>query len=143
MSWTLDQLLPHRGPMLLLDEMVEVDAERIVCTAAVRSDSPFVRDGLLQAPALMEYMAQAMAAFVGYQGRFAGGEDVPRGYVVGARDLEIAGTEIRPGDELRIEARLCEGIGGYASYEGCVEHQGRVVCTGTLKVFCEAEEGDL
>jgi len=36
-TWSIDELLPHAGRMILLDRVVAWDAERIVCERVVRA----------------------------------------------------------------------------------------------------------
>jgi predicted hotdog family 3-hydroxylacyl-ACP dehydratase len=57
------QLIPHAGPMCLLDAALSWDSERIRCTAGSHRDpaNPMRRDGKLRAACGIEYAAQAMA----------------------------------------------------------------------------------
>ncbi len=135
--WSLNELLPHRAPMLLLDEIREVGEEHIVCTYTVSDDSPFVVQGRLEPIGLLETLAQAMAAFVGHRGRLAGGDTIPMGFVVGASDVSFADAEVRTGDPLLVEAWQRETVGGYGSFEGQVRRGDDVLCEGTLKVYRE------
>lgn len=133
--WTIEELLPHRPPMLLLDTVVGVEDRRMVCTGTVRGDCPFLRDGVLSPPALLEVMAQATAALAGHTGRLAGNDEISPGYLVGARELTFADEVVRVGDELVADVKLCQAIAGYGSYEGHVRRGDTVLCEGTLKVF--------
>lgn len=55
-------LVPHAGPMCLLERVLDWDADRIRCAATIADAHP-LRDGeRLPATALIEYAAQAMAA---------------------------------------------------------------------------------
>jgi 3-hydroxyacyl-[acyl-carrier-protein] dehydratase len=61
-----EDILPHRAPMLLLDEVVEVTPERVVATRVFRSDEEFFKGHFPNAPIvpgvyLIEAMAQVMA----------------------------------------------------------------------------------
>lgn len=135
--WSLTELLPHREPMLLLDEIREVGEEHIVCAYTVSEDSPFVVQSRLEPVGLLETLAQAMAAFVGHQGRLAGGDTIPMGFVVGASSVTFADTEVLAGDALVVEAWQREAVGGYGSFDGRVLREDEVVCEGTLKVYRE------
>ena len=139
LEWAVRDLLPHRGAMLLVDKVRSVDLEdrRITCSAIVREDSLFLHRGTLQMCSLVEYMAQTMAAFVGYRGRKAGESTVHRGYLVGARKLEFVEATLLVGDELFIDVREDATIGDYGSYLGTVFFRGKWVCRGYLKVFLD------
>ena len=56
-------LIPHRGAMSLLGEVVQFDAEQIICRAASHRDpaNPLREGGVLPAICGIEYAAQAMA----------------------------------------------------------------------------------
>ena len=60
--WPIEQLLPHAGRMILLDRVVEWDAERIVCERVVRKGDAFIESNGLPGWAGIELMAQAIAA---------------------------------------------------------------------------------
>ena len=104
------EVLPHRGPMLLLDTMC-LDADG-VCHATYRiPDSPFYCDGhfpgnpIVPGVILCEIMAQACSQlFV----------EVFKENLVMYRGLDAAkfrGT-VRPGDLCEISTRLLESKGG-------------------------------
>ena len=131
----MEELLPHRPPMLLLDRVVEVREEGMRCAAVVQADAVFVRGDRLGRCALVEYLAQTMAALVGWQGRVAGGDEVRRGYLVAARGVEFSGGPVNVGDELVVDVVQEAALGDYGSYRGEVRLRGEVVCRGNLKVM--------
>jgi predicted hotdog family 3-hydroxylacyl-ACP dehydratase len=61
-SW-IEQHIPHKGRMCLLDEVVSWDAIRISCRSATHraADNPLRAHGRLGAACGIEYAAQAMA----------------------------------------------------------------------------------
>jgi predicted hotdog family 3-hydroxylacyl-ACP dehydratase len=130
----VEQLVPHRGPMLLLDEVRRGDAKGIECRVLLRPDSPFVEAGRVRAAVAVEYMAQCVAAWVGLQGH-ARGEPVRIGYLVGAREVAFAVDEFRVGDELRIEATRVWGDDTLGHFECKVSRDGATVATGGLNVY--------
>jgi predicted hotdog family 3-hydroxylacyl-ACP dehydratase len=82
--WTMAQLLPHRPPMILLDEVVDEAPETLAASVTIRAGAAFVTE--LGAPAHVgiEYMAQACGAWVGLAARRAGNEPA-LGYLLGTR----------------------------------------------------------
>jgi len=134
-EYHIEELIPHRGPMLFLERVLSADGKSMRCLAVVDETRLFLSDGVLESCALIEYMAQAMAAFVGYKGRLQGGANICHGYLVGARNVEFVDADIRVGDELVIEVMEEATLGDYGSYYGRVLHDGRRVCSGNLKVF--------
>ena len=67
-----EDILPHRAPMLLLDEVIEVTPERAVATRIFNSDEEFFKshfpgDPIVPGVYLVEAMAQLMAYTQLYQ----------------------------------------------------------------------------
>ena len=58
-------LVPHAGPMVLLDRVVSVDDENLCAEVRIRADSLFCVAGEVGAWAGLEYMAQAIGAYAG------------------------------------------------------------------------------
>lgn len=115
--WPIEQLLPHAGRMILLDRVVEWDAERIVCERVVRRGDPFVDVTGLPAWTGIELMAQAIAAWNGCQVLAAGGAVRP-GFLLGTRSYRADVDTFVPGTKLTIVAVRCfhddDGMGGFA-----------------------------
>lgn len=65
-EFTMSQILPHEGRMLLLDELLEQHDDGIVTALTIRADSVLC-DGMNGVPAWvgMEYMAQTACAWSG------------------------------------------------------------------------------
>ena len=78
-------LVPHAGPMLLLDHVVDYDDETILCSATSHrhDDNPLRRHGSLRAVCGAEYGAQAAAV----HGPLASQTAMRPGQVVLLRDI--------------------------------------------------------
>ncbi len=102
----LEDLLPHRGPMLLLEGLLEANLHRVLCSLQVRPQSSFCEHGYVPPVIALEYMAQAASVLMGIRRRHA---KVPRGngYLLGTRRLQLMTPRIASGSELLIEA-VCE-----------------------------------
>ena len=97
------ELLPHAGEMVLLDAVIEAGDERIACLRTVRSEGLFEDAGGLPAWAGVELMAQAVAAWAGWQARQAR-QPVRLGFLLGTRHYRCDVDGFPPGTELRVEA---------------------------------------
>jgi predicted hotdog family 3-hydroxylacyl-ACP dehydratase len=134
--WSLDQLLPHAGPMVLLDEVLAIGDETVRAVATVRRDGLFAGLHEPGVPACvgMEYLAQAIAAWSGFHER-ARDRPVRPGYLVGARSFHSSAGTIPYGVVLTIEAeRLMEDGEGIGVFDGHVTGAG-VEQTVRLKVY--------
>lgn len=95
--------LPHRPPMLLIDQIVEATGDRVVCRTTIHPDCVFAIDGRVHPSAMIEFVAQACAILVGV--RSARDGDPPRlGVILGCREITFAVDSFAVGDELTIVA---------------------------------------
>lgn len=127
-------LLPQSGPMVLLDEVTDCDAERVTCRAAVRPDGLFVEEGRVPAVVAIEYMAQAIGAFAGLRAR-AAGQPVRIGYLLGTREMTLGVDHFDVGDELVVEAVHLFGGEQLGSFRCAVTRRGAPVAAATINVY--------
>jgi predicted hotdog family 3-hydroxylacyl-ACP dehydratase len=103
-SWPMAELLPHSGEMILLDSVLDGEEDRIVCRHTVRAGGLFNdSDGSLPAWCGVELMAQAVAAWAGWQGKQEQ-RPVRLGFLLGTRQYSCNIDAFPPGSELTVEA---------------------------------------
>lgn len=125
--------LPHRPPMLLIDHIVEVIDERVVCRATIHPDCVFAIDGVVHPSALIEWVAQACAIYVGVVSARDG--NPPRtGLIIACREVGFAVDQLAVGDELTIVASKVFGQHQLAAFTGTVERGGALCATVHLSV---------
>ncbi len=101
----LVDLLPHAGPMRLVDEVLEMSDDHACTALAVRDDPQF-----LLAPDRvpvwvgLEYMAQTIAVWSGYH-CLRRGEPIRAGLLLGTRRFESSVDHFHPGQHLIVRAR--------------------------------------
>lgn len=103
---SIEQLLPHRGPAILLDRVLDVNAEG--CRVAARVDSEIrYLDARGELPAWvgLELMAQAASAFSGWRNTLSG-RPVRVGYLLGTRSFDAAEPAFSVGTELEVEVKV-------------------------------------
>ena len=129
--------LPHRPPMLLVDRVVDVTGDRIVCRTTIHPDCVFAIDGRVHASAMIEFAAQACAIFVGV--RSARDGDPPRlGVILGCREIAFAVDSFAVGDELAISATKVFGEHRLAAFT-CTVSRGDVECVTLQLSVADAE----
>lgn len=132
----IEEILPHRGVMLLLDRITAVDAERLCAQAHARADAWYAdAEGNMPAYITIEVMAQAIAAFVGLEHR-RHGRPVKIGVLLGTRKFSCTVAAIAPGTVLDVVAALIyrepEGLGAFDCY---IMARGTRVAEATIKVY--------
>jgi 3-hydroxyacyl-[acyl-carrier-protein] dehydratase len=140
----IEALIPHRWPILLVDRIVEYDAEqkRIVAIKGVTANEWFFQGhfpGLPVMPGVfqVEALAQTMAVFVAKQPGF--GDRI--GLFAGIDECRFKRIVV-PGDTLRLEVTM-EKIGSrFGRGKGIASVDGNVACEATLS-FVIPPEGAL
>jgi len=130
-----EELIPHRGPALLLDGVVESGDDRLVASAAVPQGSAFAGQGFAPPLVALEIAAQAAAAFEALRRRRAGGDPEPRvGYLVGARDVALQ-TGLPVAVPLQVTIRLDAAAPPLSMYLFEVVAGGAVAANGTISTY--------
>lgn len=102
------EVIPHSPPMVLIDEITALGDEWIRCKVDLHEGSLFVRNGRIRAVVASEYMAQAVAAYVGMLDRVRG-LPIQVGYLIGVRELTLSVSHLDVGDALIVEANRVWG----------------------------------
>ena len=84
-----EQFVPHEGAISLLDRVLTCDAQSLRASAIIRTDNPFLIDGVVPASTGLEYMAQAIAAWAGVKA-VADAEPIKLGFLVGTRSYVVS-----------------------------------------------------
>ena len=136
---SIDDLVPHRRSMRLLDEVVEFDGDSktIVCGSLVRS-SPMARGDCVRAVVALEYMAQAAAACTGMLDRGSDAPGAARGFLVGVPSMTLETESFAMGEALRVSATRLSAAGDTASFQCTVARRGAVVASARLLVVKES-----
>jgi len=134
----VEDLVPHRAPMILIDEVVA--AEGVTLTARVRltDSSPFMQSGQLPALITLEYMAQSIAAFAGMKGRKKG-EPVKLGLLMSCREMTLAVDFLQAGDELTIVVTEVWSDDNLGNFDCFVRRGDEMISQASLSVY----QGDL
>ncbi len=140
-SREIEALIPHRWPILLVDRIIEYDAEakRIVGIKGVTSSEYFFQGhfpGLPVMPGVfqVEALAQTMAVYVAKQPGF--GDRI--GLFAGIDDCRFKRVVV-PGDTLRLEITM-EKLGKrFGRARGVASVDGETACEATLSFIIPGE----
>ena len=97
----LEQLLPHRPPMILIDRLLEANEQEAICEVTITPESMFLEAAGVPAFVGIEYMAQSIAAHGSYQ-HYLVNESIAVGLLMGTRRLETVCQFFALGETLRI-----------------------------------------
>jgi predicted hotdog family 3-hydroxylacyl-ACP dehydratase len=132
----IEDLLPHRGTMLLLDRVTEFDDGVAAAEYSPRAGAWYAGgDGNMPGWFGIELMAQAVAAHVALVRRRAG-LPVRPGVLLGTRGYRCGVASFAAGCVLVIRAReIFRDESGLAGYECRITQEAAVLAEATLKVY--------
>jgi len=128
------ELIPHRKAMCLIEELSEYSSRHIKGIASIGENNPFLNDmGFMDNNALVECMAQVVAAGNGYYARITG-EPMKTGFLVGINTFEFI-KAAKKGDSLTIHINQESKIGDFSIVEGSINRGKECLARGGLKFF--------
>jgi predicted hotdog family 3-hydroxylacyl-ACP dehydratase len=121
--------------MVLLDRVISVDEESLCAEVRIRSGSLFCDADGVGAWVGIEYMAQAIGAWAGYNARLRG-EPIKLGFLLGTRRYECRRPIFVLGSVLRVHVRrLFQNENGLGSFECSIDDNLGQVASATVTVF--------
>jgi predicted hotdog family 3-hydroxylacyl-ACP dehydratase len=132
-----ENLIPHRAPMRWIDALTDCTETAAVATACFSADSFAVANGLVLETALVECVAQTVAAALGQRAQTRGQSDsgiAAKGMLVSVSNFKI---QSRPpsGKQLRIEIRELKRLGLMLRVSGEISCDGQTIASGELTLY--------
>ncbi|RQO55862.1 3-hydroxylacyl-ACP dehydratase [Paucibacter sp. KBW04] len=136
-AWDVRELVPHAGRMSLLSGLLSHSGESLEAEVRISDDDLFFDPQLGGVGAWLgiEYMAQAVAAWAGLQGRQRG--EAPKiGFLLGSRKYTASRSVFALGDVLRVQVRReFQADNGLGQFEGQILIGDEPVAQARLTVF--------
>ena len=133
MSSDIETLIPHRPPMRWVDALIDCTDTTTSATACFNADHFAVADGKVLETALVECVAQTVAAAMGHRAQ-AKGES--KGIEEGGMLVSVSGFRIISpapvGKPLQIEVQEIKRFGPMLLVSGRVSCEGQVIASGEL-----------
>lgn len=131
----IEELLPHRPPMRWVDALVDCTDTTAVATVRIEPEHFAVENGTLLETALVECVAQTVAAALG-QRRSASGQNASanKGMLIGVSNFRIE-TRPKAGQMLTIETREVKRLGPMLLVAATITCEGELVATGELSFY--------
>src|ERR1700685_1464823 len=132
--YSIDELLIHRSPMLLLDKVIGYNESGVVASVVIADSSLFITPRGVPGHVAIEYMAQACGAYAGAMALDAGAP-VKIGLLLGTRMCRVLVPWFRVGDQLIVSASIVFHDEQLAAFDCKIEIGGRLVAEAQLKVY--------
>lgn len=127
----IEDLVPHAPPMRAVEELVDWSPGRARCRMVIRAHSPFARGQRVPTTAALEFLAQAVAACLGYDAYLHGGH-VRVGMLVGVRQMDLLVPNLNVGDVLSLEVERVRGTEDASTFFGQARVHTQVVATAQM-----------
>ena len=137
MEASIEQLLPHRPPMIMIDELVSCEHDSAVANKCFDDNSYGTFDGIVAEPLLVEAMAQTVAAFHGKH-RQQHGMKPPLGMLVGVNSFEFMASA-KTQHRLEISVKIDKVLGQFRIASGTIRQCGHLIAKGEMKFYINEE----
>ena len=136
MSDTIENLIPHRPPMCWIKSLDDCTATAATATACFAEDDFAVADGKVLETALVECVAQTVAAALGRLARSGAGKPgaAAHGMLVATSNFKII-SRPAAGQVLKIEVRENRRLGPMLLVGGTISCAGQVIASGDLSLY--------
>lgn len=133
---SLQELLPHDVPMVLIDELVDVGGKHVHCRVTPTADNLFFDCVARAVPGYIgiEFMAQSVAAWAGYHARMRG-ETPSVGFLLGCRRYKAEVCSFRENELLDIHAELVMENNGMSIFSCQIEHEGKAIAASQISTY--------
>lgn len=134
----ISELIPHTGPMILLDELTDWELGRAECRVQVRPHAPFVVNGRVEASVTIEYMAQAVAACLGHEA-LLGGDGVRVGMIIACKTFTAHGPYLEVGDHATVKVKRKGGNDAISHFDCALLRGENLFSEGILTLYHSKE----
>lgn len=137
----VSSFVPHNAPMILIDKLIAVDESSVHCQVFIDKNVPFFDAQLDAVPAWVgiEYIAQTISAWSGYQSSLRG-EESPIGFLLGTRRYNSECEVFTNHAVLDVYATQLMQSDGMSAFQCSIECAGKEIISSQLNVFVPTQE---
>lgn len=130
----IESLIPHREPIKVITEVIEITDEGGSAAAVVNERWPLCDGQAVNSIVLIEAIAQTSAAVEGYK-RKKSGKDAIKGWLVGIKTAEFKTDTVALGTRITVFVRNVCSFESYAVIEGVVKSGDDLLLTAVLQAM--------
>ena len=130
----IESYIPHRDPIRLISEVLEIEENTGITVATVKSDWPLCDGKEINPLILVETVAQTAALIEGHK-RKKQGKTGAKGWLVGIKNAEFNVARIPVDTRLVISVISKYSFDNYGVVEGIVKSGEKVVATMVLQAL--------
>ncbi len=140
MDIDIDNLIPHRDRLKLIDAVVSVAEDAAVTSAVVTDRWPLFDGGGVGSLVLIELAAQTSAVSIGWKKLMATGDSAGKGWLVGIRTARFFQDAIPIGAEILTRSEISFSLENYTEIRAAATVDGETVGEVSLQVMREESE---
>ena len=130
----IEDFIPHREPIRIISEVIEINEESAITGAVVNSNWPLYDGDAVNSLVLIEAIAQAAALIEGYKKKKQGKAGV-KGWLVGIKSAEFKQATIPVDTRLVIAVKSLYSFDNYGVIEGTVKSGEDVLVVAVLQAL--------
>ena len=130
--------LPHKPPILMIDEVISITEEKAVVKSKIKADYYFVwKDSMLSETAHIEIMAQTCAIYLISKNSNVGNSlKINVGLLLAIKNAHFLHT-LYVDDEIVISSVLEASIYDYYIFNCDIKKNGQLISKGTVKIYAK------
>jgi len=130
----IEDYIPHREPIRIISEVIEINEESAIAGAVVNSRWPLYDGNEVNSLVLIEAIAQTSALVEGHKKKKQGKAGV-KGWLVGIKSAEFKQTTIPVDTRLIISVKRLYSFDNYGVIEGTVKSGEDVLAVAVLQAL--------
>jgi len=138
----IEDLIPHREPIRIISEVIEIADDIAITTAVVKSSWPLFDGDGVNSLVLIEAIAQTAALIEGYKKQKQGKPGV-KGWLVGIKNAEFKQAKITVNTRLVVSVKSMYSFDNYGVIEGTVKSGDDVLVAAVLQALRMDDDNNL
>ena len=136
MDVSIEELIPHRGRMKLIDEIIRVDEETAVTESIVNREWPLFQEDAVSPFILIELAAQTAGICVGWEESIIKGKDIEGrlGWLVGIKKALFHLDKIPINSRIRVRSKKSFCFENYLEFDGVAKIGAKVIGEVRLQI---------
>lgn len=135
MPAVVETLIPHRAPMRFVEALTDCTDTAAQATACFAADHFAVANGTVLETALVECVAQTVAAALGHRARASGKTEAANNGMLAAVSNFKIHSRPAPDQVLTIEVRELKRLGPMLLIAGTISCAGQLIAAGELSLY--------
>ena len=139
----IEQLIPHRDRMKLIDEIIESDDEKAVTESLVTEKWPFFKETYVNSIIIIELVAQTASVCIGYKELKKNDEKLEgKGWLVGIKNASFFLDKIALNSRITTCSRINFNFDNYTQILGTAKTGSKLIGEVNLQVL-RSESGSV